>query len=136
MLRVRREEECLVIDGLVTSPSPSKRRRGKSMWVMRGFKFRLTFSLSLWVAVLVCGCRLPFFFICSTVEKFVFFSVFIFWSDQIGFPLFFSLRRSRIGRKIIFDYFYFFEKYHRHFAMRWSYAQKPHFPFWRKSQHR
>ena len=29
-----------------------------------------------------------------------------------------------------------FDEFHRHFAMRWSYPQKPLFPFWRKSQHR
>ena len=74
-------------------------------------------------------------FICPAVKKFVFYIVFLFWSDQIGFSLFLPWR-SRIGRKITFNYFYtlrnlidislYAEPMHRnHFS-----------PVWRKSQHR
>ena len=58
------------------------------MWVMRGFESRVSLSLSLslsqslefYSASVVCR-RL----ICSAVEKFVFYSGFVVWSDQIGF---------------------------------------------------
>ena len=56
---------------------PSRRRRGKSMWVMRGFEFRLSLSLSLSLRlkVLVWGvvCLLLIF---STVGKFIFYIIF------------------------------------------------------------
>ena len=38
--------------------------------------------------------------------------------------------------KNYFELFLVFDKFHRHFAMRWSNSQKLLFPFWRKSQHR
>ena len=83
---------------------------------------------------LVCWCRLPSFDL-ALLSRNLFFMSF-FFSDRIklGFDCF-LLRRSRIGRKITFNYSYFFDNFHRHFAMCWSYAQKPPFLFWRKSQH-
>ena len=65
---------------------------------MRGFV-----SLSQWSSEWVSS----FFLICPTVEKFIFYNVFLFWSDQMGFSLFFLPRRSQIGRKIPFNYSYF-----------------------------
>ena len=47
-----------------------------------------------------------FFWSSSTIKKFVFYSIFIYWSDQIGFSLFLS-GMSRIGRKIASNDFYF-----------------------------
>ena len=80
MLQVQRGKGCLLIYGLVASlKEATKWRRGKSMWLMRGFEFRppslslsllLSLSLSLCVSVclslselgvLVCRCRLPSF---------------------------------------------------------------------------
>ena len=69
---------------------------------MRGFEFRLCLSLSLslsWssgLRAVVC-----LLLICSAVEKCVFYIVFFFWSDQIGFSLLFFPRRSWTGRKIL-----------------------------------
>ena len=47
-----------------------------------------------------------FYWSVSAVEKFVFYSVFVFQSDQVVFSLFLP-RRSRIDGKITFNYFYF-----------------------------
>ena len=108
----------------------SKRRRGKSMWVMRGLECHpQPLSLSLRVGVLVCRCRLPSFDL-PLLSRNLSFMAFL-SSDRVklGFHCF-LLQRSRIGRN------WFFDKFHLHFAMRWSYAQKPLFPFWRKSQYR
>ena len=87
----------------------------ESQWMVSSFAY-LSLSLSVFISVslrvgfLVCGRRFPSFWSGSAVEKFVFYSVFVFRSDQIGFSLFvcfFLPRKSRIGRKIAFDHFYF-----------------------------
>ena len=82
-------------------------------------------------------------------------SFFFFWSTplsrNLSFIVFLSSDRIKLGFLCFFfgggttkvtdwpkNYFWlfsFFDKFHRHFAMRWSYAQKPLFPFWRKSHH-
>ena len=88
--------------------SQSKWRRGKSMWVMRGFVFRLftpppSLSQS-WSSSL----RAPFsfFFDLAPVSRNLFF-IALLPSDRIKFGFLFLPRRSRIGRKITFNYFYF-----------------------------
>ena len=99
---------------------PSKRRRGKSMWMMRGFEFHLSLSLSLSLSllslislslslipgVLVCGCHLPYFAL-ATLSRNLSFIAFL-TSDRIklGFLCFLPWG-SQIGRKITFNYFYF-----------------------------
>ena len=85
----------------------SKRRRGKSIWVMRGFEFRLSLSLSLSeLEFLVCGCRLPSFDLAPLLRNLSFIAFLS--SDQIkrGF-LCFLPQRSWTGRKITFNCFYF-----------------------------
>ena len=77
------------------------------MWVMRGFEFCFCLSLYLsWSSESVgVVCLL---LICRRCRKICLLFVFLFWSVQIGFSLgFFLPRRSRIGRKITFNYFYF-----------------------------
>ena len=94
-------------------------------------------SLSLRAGVLVYGYHLPSFDL-SPLSRNLSFIAFL-SSDRIilCFLCFFFLSgKSRICRKITLSYFYFFDKVHRHFIMRWSYAQKPLFPFWRKFQNR
>ena len=91
---------------------PSKRRRGKSVWVMRGFKFPLSLSLSLSLSqswdFLSVGvvCLL---LICSAVEKFVFYIVFLFWSDQIRFSLFFTAKLTDRPKKLLLIIFIFWQ---------------------------
>ena len=126
MLRVRRGEGCVVIYDLVTSVKAEKRKVNVGdAW------FRVSTPLSLALSCSVDS-YLLLFWSASTVEKFVFYIVFLFWSDQnwAFFGFFF-----RIGRKITFNYIYFltnFITFHRHFAMRWSYAQKLFFSFLKK----
>ena len=84
---------------------PSKRRRGKSMWVMRGFESHFYLSLSLsefWSA----DCRLSSFDLTQLLRNLSFIS--FFFSDRIrlGF-LCFLTRRLRIGRKITLNSSYF-----------------------------
>ena len=61
-------------------------------------------SLSLRAGVLVCGCHLPSFDLATPVEKFVFYSIFVFQSDQIGFSLFFTAKVMDWLK----NYFYFY----------------------------
>ena len=85
---------------------PSKWRIERSMWDMRGFEFRLSLSLSLSLGVLVRG-LLPAFWSVSTVEKFVFYIIFSFVIGSVCVFLRFLPWRSRIDRKISFNYVYF-----------------------------
>ena len=96
----------------------SKRRRGKSMWVMCGFEFclsvslflslsfSLSLSLSLRVRVLVCGVCLASFDLTLLSRNLSFISFFS--SDQIklGFLCFFTTKVTD-WPKITFTYFYF-----------------------------
>ena len=100
----------------------------------------LSVCLSLSWSLLVSS---AFFWSVSAVEKFVFYIVFLFWLDQIGFSLFFFLflfflpRRSRIGRKITFNYFFFFlSNFIDILLFADPVRRNPFSPFWRKSQHR
>ena len=88
-------------------------------------------SLSLSFGVLVCRPSPAFFWSVPAVEKFVFYIVFLFWSDQIGFSLFFTAKVMD-WPKNYFQLFLFFDQFHRHFAMRWSYAQTLLFSIWKK----
>ena len=84
------------------------------MQMMRGFEFRLCLSvclsvclslflsLSLRAGVLLCGCRLPSFDLDPLSRNLSFIAI---GSNCIFFV--FLSRRSRIGRKIHFNYFYF-----------------------------
>ena len=142
MLRVRRGEGCLVIYGLVASFKTEKRK------VSVGDKwFRvspLSVCLSVSVGVLVCRLSSAFVWSDAGVEKFVFYIVFLFWSDQIGFLYFFLyffislflLWRSRIGRKIAFNYFYFLTNFIDISLCVDPMRRNPFSPFWRKSQRR
>ena len=88
-------------------------------------------SLSLsqsWSSSLLVVCLL---LICSAVEKFVFYIVFIFWLDQIGFSLFFTAKVMDWPKNYIY-LFLFFDKFHWCFAMHWSYVQKPLFSILKK----
>ena len=127
----------LVIYGLVAS---SKRRRGKSMWVIRGFEFRLSLlpplpQLEFWSA----DCRLPSFDQHPLSRNLSFISFFSFDQIKSGFLRFLPWR-SRIGRKITFNYYYFFFFFGQiSSTFRYSLilcAETPFFPFWRKFQHR
>ena len=113
MLRVQRGEGCLVIYGLVTFFKAEKRKVNVGDVWFRVSPPSLSLCVSLSVSLSLCRSRSFLFvgvvsllFICSAVKKFVFYSVFLFWSDQLGF-LCFLPRRSRIGRKITFNCFYF-----------------------------
>ena len=103
MLRVRRGEGCLVIYVLVASFKEEKRKINVcDAW------FRVSpISLTLRAGLLVCGCHLPSFDFGSVVVKFVFCSVFVFRSDQIGFSLFF-IAKVTDWPKNYFNYFFFF----------------------------
>ena len=76
--------------------------------VVSGF-VSLSLSLSLWAGVLVCGCRLP------SSDR-----------NKLGFLWFFTAKVTD-SSKNCFKLFLFFDKFHRRFVMRWSYAQKPLF---------
>ena len=113
MLQVQRGEGCLVIYDFVTSFKAEKWKVNVSD---AGFRFSpislslslslaLSLSLSLRAGVLVCGYRLPSFDLVP-LSRNVFYSVFVFRSDHIEFYLFLP-RRSRIARKITFNYFHF-----------------------------
>ena len=92
-------------------------------------------SLSLRAGVLVCGCRFPSFDLAPLSRNLSFIAFLSF--DQIWFSLFFTAKVTDWSKITFYITFWFFDKFHRHFAMRWSFAQKPlFFPFWRKSQHR
>ena len=104
MLRVRRGEAYLVIYGLVAPFKAEKRKLNVGDTWFRVSPLSLCLSLS--VGAPVCELSPAFFWSGPAVEKFVFYIIFLFWSDQIGFSLFLP-RRLRIGRKITFDYFYF-----------------------------
>ena len=106
MLQVWRGEGCLVIYGWVASFKAEKRKVNVGdawFWVLP-ITLSLSLSLSLsWSSSLQVSSA--FFWSGSAVEKFVFYSVFIFLSDQIF--LCFLPWRSKIVRKITFTYFYF-----------------------------
>ena len=98
-----------------TKSLPSKRRREKSMWVIRGFEFRQFFFLSLSLSLSLALSELEFWsagvvclLLISSLPRNLFFIAFL-SSDQIklGFLWFFLLQKSRIGRKITFNYCYF-----------------------------
>ena len=68
---------------------------------MRGFDFTsvslshsvcLSLSLSLSIGLLSQLVSSAIFWSVSTVEKFVVYIVFLYWSDQIGFSLFFTVK--------------------------------------------
>ena len=144
MLRVQGGEGCLLIYGLVTSFKAEKRKVNVGGCMVSSF-IPPSLSLSFRLGILVCRVvyRLPSFNLTSLSRNLSFIS--FFFSDLIKlgllyfllffFVVFFLLPRSRIGRKITFNYyfFFFFDKFNRRFATRWSYAQKPLVPFWRKS---
>ena len=135
------ERGCLVIYGLVASFKGEKRK------VNVGDAWFRVLSLSLSVCLSVClsltqlefwsaECRLPSLDLAPLSRNLSFYIVFLFWSDQIVFFCFLQ-RRSRIGQKIIFNYFYFF--FFTNF-IDVSLCADPmrrnlFFPFWRKSQH-
>ena len=102
----------------------SGEEEGECGWCMVSSFASVCLSLS--VGVLVCGLLSAFFLSGPTVKKFVFYIVFLFWSDQIGFSLFFTAKVTD-WPKNYFKLFLFFDKFHRHFAMHWSYEQKPLF---------
>ena len=130
MLPVRRGEGCLVTYDFVTSFKAEKRKVNVGdVW------FRVSpLSLSLSAGVLVCGCSFPFLWSGSTVEKFVFYRIFVFWIGSNWVFFVFYHERHGLAKKLCL--FLFSDKFQRHFPTCWSYAQKPRFPFWRKSQHR
>ena len=84
----------------------SKRRTGMSKWVMRAFKFRPYLSLSLSLSLFL---RVGVDVVCLLlIWPAVVYIVFLFRWDQIVFCFFcFLPRRSRIGRKMTFNYVYF-----------------------------
>ena len=94
--------------------------RGRSMWVMCGFKFRLCLSqLEFWSAM---DCHLPSFDLSPLSRNLSFISFFS--SDQIRLGFLCFLPKVTDWLKNYFNYFLFFDKFHRHFAMCWSYVQK------------
>ena len=116
---------------------PSKRRRVKLMWEMRGFEFRLRLSLSLsliWSSGLrSVACLLliwPGYREICLLHRF---------SLLIGSDWVFSVflpRKSRIGRKITFDSFYFLTNFSDISICAYPMFRNPFFPIRRKSQHR
>ena len=78
-------------------------------WVMDGFKFCFCLSLSLSVGVRVCGQSSTFFWSVPTVEKFVFYIVFLVWSDQIGFSLFFTAKVTNWPKNYFLTIFIFWQ---------------------------
>ena len=84
--------------------------------------------LSLSLRVGVSSLRVSSAFFCSgpAVEKFVFYSVF-FCSDRINWIFFVFYRKGHGLSDKLLLIFSFFDKFHRHFAMRGSYMQKPLF---------
>ena len=97
-------EGCSVISGLVTSFKAEKRKVNVDDAWFRVSPLSLSLSWSSGLQIVVC-----FPLICSAIEKFVFFIVFLFWSDQIGFFFVFLLQKSRIGWKITFVYIIFWQ---------------------------
>ena len=77
------------------------------MWMLRGFEFRLSLSLSLSVGVLVRRPSSAFFWSAPLSGNLSFISFISSDRIRLGF-LDFLLRRSRIDRKITFNYFYSF----------------------------
>ena len=107
MLRVQRGEGCSMIYGLVATCKIEKRKVGDAWFQVSPLSVCLSLSLSLsWSSGLQTDCRLPSFDQTPLLRNLSFISFFS--SDQIilGF-LCFLPRRSRIGWKITFDYFYF-----------------------------
>ena len=120
MLWVRRGDGCLVIYGLIGSFKAEKRKVNVGDALFRVSPLSVAPS----VGVLVCGLSSAFFWSGPACEEFVFYIVFLFWSDEIGFSLFFTTKVTD-WPKNYFKLFVFFDKFHWLFAMRWSYAQKP-----------
>ena len=106
MLRVLRGERCLVVYGLVTSFKAEKRKVNvdDAWFQVSPLSLSLSFFLSE-LEFLVCWCHLPSFDLALLSRNLSFIGVF-FLLDQLGFLCFLS-RRSRIGRKITFNYLYF-----------------------------
>ena len=90
-----------VIYGLVTSFKAEKRKVNVDDAWFRVSPLSLSLSLSLRVWSSSLRVSSVFFWSSSAVEKFVFFSVFLFWSDQLGFLLFF-----------FFFFFFFYSEGH------------------------
>ena len=92
---------------------PSKWRRGKSMWVMHGFKFRvspLSLSPSLSQSWSFESQLVSSTFFWSALQSRNLSFVSFFSSDWIKLDfLCFLLQRWRIGQKITFNYFYFWQ---------------------------
>ena len=102
MLWVWRGERCLVIYDFVTSFKVEKKKVSVGdvlFWVL------LPLSQS-WSS----GLRVSFafFWFGSTVKKFIFYSIFIFWSDQIGLSLFFTTNIHGLVKKLLLIIFIFF----------------------------
>ena len=115
---VQRGEGCSVIYELIASFKAEKRKINVGdAW----FRVSPPPPPSLSVGVLVCGPSSAFFWSGPAVEKFVFYIVFLFWSDQIGFSLFFYREGHGLAEKLLLIIL-IFDKFHRHFAMHWSYA--------------
>ena len=112
-----------------------KVNEGDACFRVSPISFTHSLSLSLRAGVLVCGYHLPSFDQAPRSRNLSFIAFLSSGRIILSF-LCFSSRKSRIGRKITFSYLYLFDNVHRHFGMRWSYAQKPLFPFWRKFQNR
>ena len=89
MLRVQRGEGCLVIYDFVATFKAEKRKVNVGDAWFRVSPIILSLSQS-WSS----GVRVSFAFFWSgpAVEKFVFYSVFVFQSDQIRFSLFFTAK--------------------------------------------
>ena len=108
MLRVQRGEVCLVIYRLVTSFKAEKRKVNVSdvwFWVSPlspSLCLSLSWSSGLWNVVCL-------HLICSTVKKFAFYIVFLFWLDQIGFSLLFYHETHWLAKKLLLIIFIFWQ---------------------------
>ena len=128
MLRALRGEGCLVIYRLIASFKEEKRKVNVDD---AGFRISPS-SLSLsQLEFLSADCHLPSFDLAplSRNLSFILFSS----SDQIkfGFLGFFTAKVTDCPKNY-FYLFLFFDKFNRHFAMRWSYVQKPLFSILKK----
>ena len=80
---------CLVIYDLVASFKAEKRKVivGDVWFRVSSLSLSQSWSSSLWISF-------AFFWSDSSVEKFVFYSVFVFLLEQIGFSLFFTAKAT------------------------------------------
>ena len=112
----------------------SREEKSQCGWcVVSGFA---SFSPSLFflrVSVLVCWiiCLLLIWLCCWEICLLYNFSLLI-GSNWVFFVFYFE--GHGLAKKLLLIIF-FLDKFHWHFAMHWSYVQKPLFPFWRQSQH-